>query len=122
MEIGNAIQPQQYNQPINTARPAEVVAPKSHAATEFAVPKVYPNEESTMHGSEDERYAKIKDAMNHTMRDSYPVRDTVFTIFKDGMGQFITRVKNLRDGTVTYLPEPEIFKRLNSSSYMSVSA
>ena len=40
----------------------------------------------------------------------YVVSDKIFTIFKDATGQYITRFTSLRDGKVTYIPEPQLFK------------
>ncbi len=42
-------------------------------------------------------------------RTFYPISDTRFTIYKDGLtGEFITRFTNMKDGSVTHIPEPEI--------------
>jgi hypothetical protein len=43
-------------------------------------------------------------------KDVFVVGDSRFTIFKDVSGQFITRFTSLRDGTVTYVPEPDILR------------
>ena len=45
----------------------------------------------------------------------YVVGDKRFTIFKDISGQYITRFTSLRDGSVTYIPEPQIFKMSGGS-------
>ena len=37
---------------------------------------------------------------------SFVVSDHTFTIFKDTTGQYITRFISLRDGSITYIPEP----------------
>jgi hypothetical protein len=42
--------------------------------------------------------------------ESYVVSDKSFTIFKDASGQYITRYTSLRDGRVTYIPEPKLFE------------
>jgi hypothetical protein len=44
------------------------------------------------------------------VRDYFAVSDTRFTIFKNGSGEFITKFTSLRDGSITYFPEPELFK------------
>jgi hypothetical protein len=46
-------------------------------------------------------------------RDFFAVSDTKFTIFKDGAGQYITRITSLRDGRITYIPEPKIYEYLD---------
>lgn len=45
----------------------------------------------------------------------FVVSDKRFTIFKDTTGQYITRFTSLRDGRVTYIPEPDLL-RLSGSS------
>lgn len=40
----------------------------------------------------------------------FVIGDQTFSIFKDATGQYITRFTNLRDGKVTYIPEPTLFK------------
>lgn len=40
----------------------------------------------------------------------FVVSDRSFTIFKDNTGQYVTRFTSLRDGKVTYVPEPNLFK------------
>jgi hypothetical protein len=40
----------------------------------------------------------------------FVIGDQTFSLFKDATGQYITRFTNLRDGKVTYIPEPTLFK------------
>jgi len=42
--------------------------------------------------------------------DIFVVSDRTFTIFKDTSGQYVTRFTSLRDGKVTYIPEPNLFR------------
>ena len=42
--------------------------------------------------------------------NTFILGDQSFAIFKDMTGQYITRFTNLRDGKVTYIPEPTLFK------------
>ena len=44
----------------------------------------------------------------------FVVSDQRFTIFTDATGQLITRFTSLRDGSVTYVPEPDLLARLES--------
>ena len=44
----------------------------------------------------------------------YVVSDRRFTIFKDTTGQYITRFTSLRDGKVTYIPEPDMAAMIRS--------
>ena len=46
--------------------------------------------------------------------------DSHFSLFKDSTGQYITRFTSLRDGKVTYIPEPTLFK-MGSSSGMDTT-
>jgi hypothetical protein len=54
--------------------------------------------------------------------DTFVVSDKSFTIYKDISGQFVTRFTSLRDGKVTYIPEPDVLSWLNQSSGGSGSA
>jgi hypothetical protein len=63
-----------------------------------------------------QRLAAVAQAAGSYPVNQYPVGDKSFSIFKDATGQYITRYVSLRDGSVTYLPEPELFKRLPSQS------
>jgi hypothetical protein len=40
--------------------------------------------------------------------DPFVVSDRTFTIYKDATGQYIVRYRSLRDGKITYIPEPNI--------------
>jgi hypothetical protein len=51
------------------------------------------------------------------------VSDQKFTIYKDAAGQYITRFTSLRDGSVTYIPEPELFRSAgNPASLLEIQA
>lgn len=47
-----------------------------------------------------------------SFKNVYAVSDTNFTIFKDTTGKYITRYVSLRDGSVTYVPEPTLVKQM----------
>jgi len=55
-----------------------------------------------------------------SFKNTYAVSDTTFTIFKDSTGQFITRYISLRDGQITYVPEPVLLKHIQSNKASSV--
>ena len=61
--------------------------------------------------SDDERMAALRNGILRA-KESFAVRDTSISLFKDAKGQVITRVTSLRDGSVSYYPEPEVVKRL----------
>jgi hypothetical protein len=50
----------------------------------------------------------------------FVVSDRTFTIFKDVSGQYVTRFTSLRDGKVTYIPEPNLFKMGGENESTSV--
>ncbi|MBN66297.1 MAG: hypothetical protein CMM94_01865 [Rickettsiales bacterium] len=60
------------------------------------------------------RQAQVERAAQQLFKDVFAVSDTKFTIFKDSTGQFVTRFTSLRDGRVTYIPEPDIVRFLES--------
>lgn len=62
--------------------------------------------------AERKRYEQLLRAAQDFFKDVYAVSDTTFTIFKDGTGQYVTRFTSLRDGRVTYIPEPQLLDYL----------
>lgn len=57
------------------------------------------------------RYEAMKEA-SQMFKDVYVVSDSKFSIYKDFKGQYVTRLTNLRDGSVTYIPEPDMLAYL----------
>ncbi|MDG1286028.1 MAG: hypothetical protein P8P30_00510 [Rickettsiales bacterium] len=55
-------------------------------------------------------------------KNTYAVSDTTFSIFKDSSGQFVTRFTSLKDGSVTYIPEPDIERFIASNNARHSSA
>jgi len=103
-----------------TARPVEeLVAAKSKVDNEkVEVPAV---EEKQQVLTEEERYVQVERAARSL--DIYVVSDQKFTIYKDAAGQYITRFTSLRDGSVTYIPEPELFRSAsNPESLLQIQA
>jgi len=58
------------------------------------------------------RQEQVVKAAKSYFKDVYAVSDMRFTIFKDSTGQYITRYTSLRDGKVTYIPEPALLQRM----------
>jgi hypothetical protein len=58
-----------------------------------------------------------------SFKDTYALGDQNFSIFKDATGKYITRYVSLRDGKVTYSPEPTFVKPLQQggSSRVTIS-
>jgi hypothetical protein len=77
-----------------TARVPEVKVPKDDGETET------------------KRFEQLQRAAQSFFKDVYAVSDTTFSIFKDTTGQYITRFTSLRDGKVTYIPEPQMLQYL----------
>ena len=65
---------------------------------------------------EERRFARVAEAAKRIITEFYPISDTRFTIFKDGSGQYVTRVTNMRDGSVTFYPEPQLLSRAGGGS------
>lgn len=61
--------------------------------------------------TERRRYERVIQAAQAVLSDLYVVSDQKFSIYKDVTGQYITRYTSLRDGSVTYIPEPELLRR-----------
>lgn len=60
--------------------------------------------------TEQRRFEKVRQAAESYFKDLYAVNDHTFTIYKDSTGQYITRFTSLRDGKVTYIPEPQMLQ------------
>ncbi len=58
------------------------------------------------------REAAVRAAAQSLFRDFFAVSDNRFTMYKDATGQIITRFTSLRDGRVTYIPEPELLQQM----------
>lgn len=59
--------------------------------------------------AEQQRFETVK-RVSQQVSDIFVVSDRTFTIFKDVSGQYVTRFTSLRDGKVTYIPEPNLFR------------
>lgn len=86
------------------ARSSAPVLPRPQA--EPAVPDVQQADKS-IEAAEAKRYEAVRDAASN-VADPYVVGDQSFSIYKDVNGQYITRFTSLRDGKVTYIPEPDL--------------
>jgi hypothetical protein len=65
--------------------------------------------------AEQKRYEQVVLAAKNMFKDVYVVSDRNFSIFKDASGQYITRYTSLRDGRVTYIPEPKLLQAFENS-------
>jgi hypothetical protein len=124
MEITGTINnSQSSNQYITAARAADTPPIKRSDITNEMV-RVPAVENTDMSKMDEKRLADMKRVIErNSFKDTFAVRDTSFTIFKDKEGQYITRFTSLRDGSVTYVQEKDVMAAEGlSSNYMSVSA
>lgn len=68
--------------------------------------------------AEQQRFQTVQN-VSQQIADTFVVSDRTFTIFKDATGQYITRFTSLRDGKVTYIPEPNLFRMGGESDKLS---
>ncbi|MDX1974763.1 MAG: hypothetical protein SFT92_03710 [Rickettsiales bacterium] len=54
---------------------------------------------------------RLQAVQRQAQANVYVVSDRTFTIFKDATGQYVTRFTSLRDGKVTYIPEPNLIRQ-----------
>ena len=90
-----------------SVRDAAVKERSDFNQSEVAVAK---NEKVDVQLTDEERYERLKRNARDYVRDMFAVSDMTFSIFKDASGQFITRTTSLRDGSVKYIPEPDMMQ------------
>ncbi len=83
--------------------------------TTLPLPGTSSNDDDTPMTAEEKRFQQVAAAAQHVTSDPYPVSDKSFTIYKDATGQYITRYTSLRDGRVTYVPEPQALRQFEAS-------
>lgn len=64
----------------------------------------------------EQRRAQAVQRAAQDIANIYVISDKRFTIFKDMSGQYITRFTSLRDGRVTYIPEPDLLRMSSPSA------
>lgn len=96
-------------QTLPSARSADLpVVKKTQSDSEsVSVPEVEVDDDQV---TEQKRYEQLQRAAQTFFKDVYAVSDQTFSIFKDSTGQYITRFTSLRDGRVTYIPEPQMLQ------------
>jgi hypothetical protein len=112
MDIGplNNTMNQNFSGANNVARPE--AAPIRKSDVEQAPVQIPAVESIDIKMVDQKKMEAMRDALRKAFSNSYVVSDRSFTIYKDMSGQYITRFTNLRDGTVTYVPEPEILQHI----------
>ena len=87
--------------------PATTTIPAATSASVKAAPAV---KASTNALSNADLHQQIIQQASQSAAFNYPLGDKEFTIFKDNSGQYITRYVSLRDGSITYIPEPTLVR------------
>lgn len=92
--------------PANKGTAAPSIKPKEVALPLPEAPKIPANDAiaDKMQLAQAKRLASLKQAV----ATSFALSDKTFTFYKDTSGQYITRFTSLRDGSVTYIPEPSV--------------
>ncbi len=103
---------------VQTATPATTsdspaVAPVS-AATQTPAPITAASSGNGSATTDSQREAAVRQAAL-SFKNFYAVSDQEFSIFKDVTGKYITRYVSLRDGSITYLPEPTLVKQAQAA-------
>ena len=106
MDINNIIAPV-VNQP-KPAPKADTPLPKP-AASAPAVPAPAPKVDTVSKDLERARIERVQAALE-SIRNTYAVSDSRFTLFKDSTGDIVTKVTSLRDGSVSYFPEKTLYE------------
>lgn len=113
------------NQNFSSSTAGKVEFPvQKRSEVEDAPVKVAAVENIDVRQLDQKKLETMRDALQRAFANSYVVSDRSFTIYKDMSGQYITRFTNLRDGSVTYIPEPEVLKYFaggNDSGFLQVS-
>lgn len=111
MEIGKIAAVAQPAPPPLRGADSEGAIPVQRSQVTREPVKVAATEEVDLQPNDERRMEAIRRAVEQH-KDLFVVRDSTFSIFKDAGGQIITRFTSLRDGSVTYFPEPELVKHL----------
>lgn len=104
------------NQPAAVAREATVL-PK--AETVQAAPQSGQSQQKNNDNLSDEKRQALVQRAVASFKDVYAVSDSTFSIYRSG-GQYITRITNLRDGRITYIPEPKMMEFLEMRDNQSL--
>lgn len=106
---------------------AKVEAPVVRKSEAEPAPVQIPQvEQIDIRAAEEKRMQAMRDAAKRAVASAFAVSDKSFTIYKDMTGRYITRFTNLQDGTVTYIPEPDLVRQISlqggNTSFLQVKA
>jgi len=93
-------------------RKVEVPAVKNTNENQQQEPKTTGVDNIDLNVTEQRRAEAVQRAAESFFNDFFAVSDTTFSIYKDTSGQYITRFTSLRDGRVTYIPEPDLLAHM----------
>jgi hypothetical protein len=115
------------NQTTAVQTTAKIEAPVNKKSEAESAPLKIPQvEQADLRVAEEKRMQAMRDAAKRSLSNAYVVSDQSFTIYKDMTGRYITRFTNLKDGTVTYFPEPDLIKQISlqggNTSFLQVRA
>jgi len=108
------VAPQLFNnsQSIQNKVNTPVVAPTPAVKVEAPVASENLRKQENENNSNDSRrQAQLMEAAQ-MFKDVFAVSDQTFSIFKDFNGQYVTRFTSLKDGKITYIPEPDVLEYL----------
>lgn len=94
-------------------RKVEVPAVKNTNENQQQEPKTTGVDNIDLNVTEQRRAEAVQRAAESFFSDFFAVSDTTFSIYKDTSGQYITRFTSLRDGRVTYIPEPDLLAHMD---------
>lgn len=87
--------------------PQPPAPPRLHGPDHVPPPAKSEEADFDLATTESKRYQVVREAAEQ-IANFFVVSDRRFTIFKDASGQYITRFTSLKDGRVTYIPEPDL--------------
>ena len=107
--INNNTAPAVVSQPPASAPRADIQLPQPLASAPLPALAPAENFDQVSADLESSRIQRVEAALE-SIRNSFAVSDSRFTIFRDITGDFVTRITSLRDGSVTTIPEKTLFE------------
>jgi hypothetical protein len=108
----------QLPQPGHSAAAELPVLPKPSTAAQVAPT---PSTQQQFDATADEKQYQVIRRASEDLANFFVVGDSSVAIFKDATGQYVTRYTSLRDGKVTYIPQPKLMSLHASQNFDSAS-
>lgn len=102
-----------------TPQPVAPSVPQVPAAT--PAPRAEQSGDIALKAIDRQRYEAVQRAAED-IANVYVVSKQAFTIFKDATGQYVTRFRNLQDGKITYIPEPQLLRQNQAQRLLNITA